>query len=77
VVRGVEDGGDELEVLAVAQAPNELRNSERLAPHDAVLVTPPDSDLPDVTFLNFCRDLFGSALLRLRPQAVTFDESRA
>ncbi|HEX3923514.1 MAG TPA: hypothetical protein VHY31_14590 [Streptosporangiaceae bacterium] len=42
-----------------------------------MLVTPPDPDLPDVTFLNFCRDLFGSALLRLRPQAVTFDESRA
>jgi hypothetical protein len=52
VVRGVEDGGDELEVLAVAQAPDKLTDRERLAPHDAVLITPPDPDLPDVTFLN-------------------------
>ena len=29
MVRGVEDGGDELEVLAVAQAPDELTDRER------------------------------------------------
>ena len=76
VVRGVEDGGDELEVLAVAQAPDELTDRERLAPHDAVLIAPPDPDLPDVTFLDSGPELFSSALLRVRPQAVTFDETR-
>ena len=71
----VEDRRDELEVLAVFEAAQELRDRERLAADDAVLVSPADPDLAKIVLGDRGSNPLGPVPLRVVPERVVFDEA--
>ena len=77
VVGRVEDGGDELEVLALLQRVEERRDGERLAPRDPVLVAPTDADLAEPELLDASPDFGGRVAPSIVPEAVSLDERSA
>jgi hypothetical protein len=52
VVRRVEYGGDELEILAGFKRRDELGGGDSLAPQDTVLIAPADADVLDLVGLD-------------------------
>jgi hypothetical protein len=75
VVRRVHDERRALEVVAVAQSPQEVRDGHRLAAQDSVLVAPGDAHLAQAVVDDLAGEPLGRLALLIRPQPVLVDEA--